>query len=123
MFPDTSIGMKIVDPPDQWGGAHEYLENHERILTLQLRVTRVKQNLGISKGVDDCSETRFKNLIGTPEEYVEFIKNHKVTPTQKHFDLLRVCEEELLLDLKFWEREALCHQNALREARECKGVP
>jgi len=89
-----------------------YLDHHERITALDLRVKRLKE---ISKG----DQGIFRSLIGTPQEYVYSIMNH-VTPHDKYHDLVRICslECELMHELKFWQRNSLCHQNTVHEAED-----
>jgi hypothetical protein len=89
-----------------------YLDHHERITALDLRVKRLKE---LSKG----DKNIFRKLVGTPQEYVYSIMNH-VTPHDKYRDLVRICslECELMHDLKFWQRDSLCHQNTVHEAED-----
>lgn len=84
-----------------------YLDHHERITALDLRVKRLKELSKGDKGI-------FRTLVGTPQEYVYSIMNH-VTPHDKYRDLVRICsfEYELMHELKFWQ-----HQNLVHEAED-----
>jgi hypothetical protein len=89
-----------------------YLDHHERITALDLRVKRLKE---ISKG----DKGIFRTLVGTPQEYIYSIYHH-VTPHDKYRDLVIICsfEYDLIHELKFWQRGSLCHQNIVHEAED-----